>query len=1620
MATVEVREAPDTGALQDQLPSRTVRLFISSTFKDMSCERNAFWEKVYPELQTHCQSMGLVLEVVDLRWGVNDAVADDHMTSDLCLHELQACQRAACHIFIALLGNQYGYRPIPRLIPEREFEILLSKLSSDGEGLKLLNQWFQKDSNSVPPVYVLQPISTHYPHFGKRRPERDQQSGDEAVSWQFTESRLSGLLRSAALQAQRDGDFSEEQKHKFIKSVIEWEIEQGILGDSSSSAVVFVRELPRLKKNETQKNLSLFLDLTPDGLVDAEAQELLVSLKQRLYSICSDSLNLQCVELSRGAVDPSRKEHKDYLRNLSEQLVVQIKGRIEKCSVLPPGGAHWDWWKEEFIHHAQLGAEMCVTFSGREGILGKICLAMWEATNKCHAPLVLYGSTGSGKTALLCQLAQEMRGLIGSKATVVLRLLGTSPRSCDVESLLFGLCLQICRAFGMPLFCSQGPNMLQELTRFFLSTLWKVSAQGNTLLLILDSLHQLLPGNGAHSLHWLPREVPPNVHLLVSTQDVGFPLLQNLRHMLEESRNFFELESLTRDEGRGIVETYMRAAKRVLTAEQSEAVLTRFQQTNSPLHLRLMLDAARHWTSYTAISNINLGTSAQEVMTLSLESLEERHGKHLVGHALSYIVASKLGLSEAELRDVLSLDDEVLADIYRYQLPSCHTLIRLPSLRWTRLKHDLGEHLTVRRTHGVDLLRLRHRQFSELIRERYLSGERRGQVHAVLAEYFLGNWAQGRPKSVLLPSVTHPLEADRKVPLQPLWLAEGIPNHRKLQELPYHLICSRKWEELQKINLSSVDWLWCKTQGCGVDAVIQDLTLCCRLSDCPETQLLRDTFQLLKSTLDFLGGLTDPALLYTELLARLHCLSGLYPSLIGRLCGQCQDWFTSCPHPVLLPKSSFLPAPGGALTHTLTSCSKGITAVDLCSERRVLVGGAEDGILAVWSLDHFQVVHSLTGHKDGVVCVKLLSHGRHCLSSGCDGTVRRWDLERGRELYCISEAVSLSISPFDSSCISPLRTAHFHLQEDTHLLLTNCNGQLKAWNLDSGKLLYVLCETGMFSVLGVLGETVVLFSEEGQLSFCDSVSGSRKTQLSLSGSVQNLSVCGVLTLTKLSRLLLTFTDASLCMVSVAGIVCPLSLPCPASFLCASVDEKILLTGCKQTVAVFHVKPNTVQMFLQLQHEVRVQTAALSSHVREVITAAEDHVIRVWSLTTGNLLDSFNVIGFPVTSLMTYNRFIVSASIRCRELHLWSLDYNSQHRLKACMPPQCPQVTLSKDGDTVYFVKPGNGKDIFTWSSSKGLSGHRMQASADVCCLELAQQKQLLMCGLTTGTILIYPLTFAPETLCLPPPENLPAVRSMAVNLREDRLAVAYEDAVCLFEITSRDSFPCVDGPYESFSLSLLQSCVSGMALLPDCRLLYGTITGDVALYDFKSASATELGQLGARVTCVALSTWGTHALIGSQECVQQLWSLSPLLLDHMMEYKGFCFEGAVCASFSVNDKYVFTGSLDRTVKVWEVSSGTLLCVQFVYSPVVRMMSYKDGFVAVSQSGCFVREGFRCPDNISREHNPLQNFRAHYTVKSRLKTQNPPHTVIDTLDYNPAQFNFTSVFKTQPSNTCSLL
>ncbi|MFZ5448926.1 MAG: DUF4062 domain-containing protein [Thermodesulfobacteriota bacterium] len=140
---------------------RTFRVFFSSTFSDLTEERNALQERVFPLLRELCLTQGAKFHAIDLRWGVSDEAARGYQTMKICIGEIERCQQITPRPnFMVLLEDRYGWRPLPEEIPSDEFDQILEHLPDDFEGLRrstLLRACYRRDGNAIDPVYCLQP-----------------------------------------------------------------------------------------------------------------------------------------------------------------------------------------------------------------------------------------------------------------------------------------------------------------------------------------------------------------------------------------------------------------------------------------------------------------------------------------------------------------------------------------------------------------------------------------------------------------------------------------------------------------------------------------------------------------------------------------------------------------------------------------------------------------------------------------------------------------------------------------------------------------------------------------------------------------------------------------------------------------------------------------------------------------------------------------------------------------------------------------------------------------------------------------------------------------------------------------------------------------------------------------------------------------------------------------------------------------------------------------------------------------------------------------------------------------------------------------------------------------------
>lgn len=85
-----------------------IRIFISSTFRDMQLERDVLHERVLPALREIAYHYGSSVELCDLRWGIDTSDLEsserEQKALQVCLSEIDRCTP----YMIVLLGSRYG------------------------------------------------------------------------------------------------------------------------------------------------------------------------------------------------------------------------------------------------------------------------------------------------------------------------------------------------------------------------------------------------------------------------------------------------------------------------------------------------------------------------------------------------------------------------------------------------------------------------------------------------------------------------------------------------------------------------------------------------------------------------------------------------------------------------------------------------------------------------------------------------------------------------------------------------------------------------------------------------------------------------------------------------------------------------------------------------------------------------------------------------------------------------------------------------------------------------------------------------------------------------------------------------------------------------------------------------------------------------------------------------------------------------------------------------------------------------------------------------------------------------------------------------------------------------
>ena len=485
---------------------------------------------------------------------------------------------------------------------------------------------------------------------------------------------------------------------------------------------------------------------------------------------------------SEGVKPEKYSAHEGYLRRFCDDftnaVISQINLAKHRLNNQIPTREYYSNY-DEILHHLYFCKAKVEHFCGQDDVLQQVRQYLLEA--KQRAPLVLYADSGAGKTSLMAKIFTLLPQWFGADMFRCIRFLGTSPYTSNIYDVLYTVVGQLADNYDH-LLEPMGYKSMRALVKYFPRYIRNISRiTKQHVFIMLDSIDQLSKMNGAYGMKWLMTDLPSNVHIIISMLPNTHEILDNTRALGLKPSSFIAVKALKESTGVQIIDEYFRSKHRTLTPAQMALVVNSIRHVPNPLYLKLLLDRAVTWKSYTHMDDVIIPNSVRSAITHLFETLEGKSGRVLIAHTLGYLTVGLNGLSEVEVEDVLSCDDAVLDEVYQYHNPPVEGIIRVPSVLLSRIHFELQQYLTERLSQGKTTLYWYHRQFIEAAMERYVQPQHR-MLHQALANYYMAEHGVQKDITLTKRKLTIP-DADRQVTANPL----TARNVRVLVTLPYHL-----------------------------------------------------------------------------------------------------------------------------------------------------------------------------------------------------------------------------------------------------------------------------------------------------------------------------------------------------------------------------------------------------------------------------------------------------------------------------------------------------------------------------------------------------------------------------------------------------------------------------------------------------------------------------------------------------------------------------------------------------------------------------------------------------------------------------------------------------------------
>ncbi|NXK54667.1 NWD2 protein, partial [Chauna torquata] len=911
-----------------------------------------------------------------------------------------------------LLGEKYGNIRIPGEVESAEFEMILDAAVEAKLETRILEEWYCRDENAVPPAYYLRPKSEMLKSY-QNTMESSSNSMNEN-KWQDISEEIKKIFKTAVKLLYEKGKMKHSQAKRYLSSAIEDELDFALGKQTPAFLKKCIANIERFVKIPEMGKYMDVVHTAGRFLRDPEAHEKLIKLRDEFIPTIVASSNLRVytsVTHCDMKLGYSQEVENHYIEGLGKQFYEDMIDIIQ-ATVQQNFDTETDLLYDEVLQHSSLCKTYSTFYEYRCEALNIVHKYVLPSKIGHINPLIIYGGPCTGKTLLLAEVTKKAYSWLqeemgpDSDPVVVIRFLGSTETSTDLKNILQSICEQL--AVNYRCLIQSYPKKIHDLRDLFINLL-NESSFHRPLVIILDALEQLTDSDDARKLWWLPIHLPRSVRIILSTLPNKHGILQKLRCLIHEEDNYIELTARDRKMCSQVLKHQLLRVKRKVTSGQQIYVNEAFSKCTLPMFVNLTFREVKNWRSHKDVDESSLCVTVHESIEQLFWSLENKCGSRLLSRALGYITMSKSGLSEMELEDILALDNSVtyeLSESVRESNP-----VRIPYIYIARLKEGLQGYLIERQVKNVTLLLWANRHLQLIAQKLYLNNEEDlREMHTVMAEYFLGVWSGGRRKPFysndqylngcpnrdsrgLNEEEKHCMDQiafDRQAPDQP-WVFQCNPlepdiffiNHRKMTELIHHLTRCGRTDDLLYGVIMSFSWLYTMIRIGQFDKALSDIELAYTYSQEKELKFLASTLRSIKFKV-----VKYPGSLSAELQQRLLPVVSSLPKLRHLLLECDKDGPKYCS---IVPLHSSMDVTYSPERLPLSSSCMHVTEILPTFNPSTIIAALENGSISTWDVETRQLLRQITTSPSVILGMKLTSDEKYLVVATTKNTLLIYD-----------------------------------------------------------------------------------------------------------------------------------------------------------------------------------------------------------------------------------------------------------------------------------------------------------------------------------------------------------------------------------------------------------------------------------------------------------------------------------------------------------------------------------------------------------------------------------------------------------------------------------------------------